>query len=509
MLCHLGPEQTDHTINVNARPDPDGHRVRVPELPAADRGRMLAEPTGPFRAGHRASALARRSRRTPRTPWRSRTATSRSSTIPRPRGTTAQVAQSRPASPSRTTASTTSACGPTAEDIGRGGDDAFGWPLSLAALALKNIGGPDFEPCDGRGRRATGLHGCRTSIRLGLGGGLFEETGDGASTRARPHLQSINPGSRAMAPVEPLLPEYMAPWINNLPGRRAAPADRRAGRLRPNTITAPAVRSSSARSCSAPTSTAAPTIPDPFGVGPPNFGWGPRLPEQPDRRPEQLRSPAQRHVARSQPRGAERRVQGAAAAQRRAHRAVLPHRQLPDPAPGGRLLHARRRLPGHQREDRDPNLVDVDVQAFGFGTTNAIANCRPVLGWRAGRHHPATGSCLSTTAAHPPVARAGGGEDRPVKFLSGADGPAGEVRAGAVRPAGAVHARGRPGSGQHRRPVHAAAQQHGNPKAVQSADSARCRPSAPRATRRRWPASWAVTNNPDADCTTEISHFCR
>ena len=38
---------------------------------------------------------------------------------------------------------------PTGRDIGRGGNDAFGWPLSLAALTLKNIGGPDFEPCDG------------------------------------------------------------------------------------------------------------------------------------------------------------------------------------------------------------------------------------------------------------------------------------------------------------------------------------------------------------------------
>ena len=37
---------------------------------------------------------------------------------------------------------------PNADDIGRGGIDPFGWPLSLAALTLKNIGGQDFEPCD-------------------------------------------------------------------------------------------------------------------------------------------------------------------------------------------------------------------------------------------------------------------------------------------------------------------------------------------------------------------------
>jgi len=35
---------------------------------------------------------------------------------------------------------------PIAEDIGRGGNDAFGWPLSLAALMMKNLAGPDYNP---------------------------------------------------------------------------------------------------------------------------------------------------------------------------------------------------------------------------------------------------------------------------------------------------------------------------------------------------------------------------
>jgi hypothetical protein len=38
---------------------------------------------------------------------------------------------------------------PVNEDIGRGGNDPFLQPLSLAALTLKNIGGPGFEPNDG------------------------------------------------------------------------------------------------------------------------------------------------------------------------------------------------------------------------------------------------------------------------------------------------------------------------------------------------------------------------
>jgi hypothetical protein len=32
------------------------------------------------------------------------------------------------------------------DDNGRGNTDAFGWPVSLAALLLKNVGGPGQEP---------------------------------------------------------------------------------------------------------------------------------------------------------------------------------------------------------------------------------------------------------------------------------------------------------------------------------------------------------------------------
>jgi hypothetical protein len=35
---------------------------------------------------------------------------------------------------------------PIKEDVGRGGNDAFGWPLSIAALMMKNLGGPEFNP---------------------------------------------------------------------------------------------------------------------------------------------------------------------------------------------------------------------------------------------------------------------------------------------------------------------------------------------------------------------------
>ena len=40
---------------------------------------------------------------------------------------------------------------PTREDVMRGGTDPFGWPLSLAALAMKNLAGNDGLPCVGAG----------------------------------------------------------------------------------------------------------------------------------------------------------------------------------------------------------------------------------------------------------------------------------------------------------------------------------------------------------------------
>jgi cytochrome c peroxidase len=94
------------------------------------------------------------------------------------------------------------------DDVGRGGTDAFGWPLSLAALLLKNLGGNAGAPC------ADPLH-CSTEPgsplvtfdpALGGGGGLFEETAQD---------QEINPGEEG-EPVRPLLPPYLAPWASQI-----------------------------------------------------------------------------------------------------------------------------------------------------------------------------------------------------------------------------------------------------------------------------------------------------
>lgn len=86
---------------------------------------------------------------------------------------------------------------PIENDIGRGGDDPFGQPLSLAALLLKNLGGQSFEP---------GAPMTTFDPDLGPEGGLFEETGQD---------QQINPGFEG-DPVNPLLPPYLAPWVNQI-----------------------------------------------------------------------------------------------------------------------------------------------------------------------------------------------------------------------------------------------------------------------------------------------------
>jgi hypothetical protein len=87
---------------------------------------------------------------------------------------------------------------PIANDLGRGGPDAFGWPLSIAALLMKNLGGPAFTP---------GTAMSTFNPTLGPEGGLFEESGQD---------QQINPGGTD-EPINPMLPPYLAPFINGVP----------------------------------------------------------------------------------------------------------------------------------------------------------------------------------------------------------------------------------------------------------------------------------------------------
>ena len=96
---------------------------------------------------------------------------------------------------------------PIDNDMGRGGTDAFGWPLSLASLLMKNLGGPDFEPnvpanpiTGAPGRGSGNIAGFDPSF--GPTGGLWEESAQD---------QGINPGYTD-EPSNPLLPPYLAPF---------------------------------------------------------------------------------------------------------------------------------------------------------------------------------------------------------------------------------------------------------------------------------------------------------
>jgi cytochrome c peroxidase len=92
------------------------------------------------------------------------------------------------------------------EDTGRGNTDAFGWPLSLSAMLMKNLGGPQQQPgaaiaqFDNTNANAGGRSDAQPCTPYCATGGLFPLTG---------HDQQINPGYRE-EPVNPGLPGYLA-----------------------------------------------------------------------------------------------------------------------------------------------------------------------------------------------------------------------------------------------------------------------------------------------------------
>jgi len=97
---------------------------------------------------------------------------------------------------------------PINDDALRGGNDGFGWPLSLAHLTMKNLGGTGFVPgstiptFDPAGDPACSPN-CTT-------GGLFARTGQD---------QKINPGFTTTAQAS-RLPPHLSPWVNPLdPGQ--------------------------------------------------------------------------------------------------------------------------------------------------------------------------------------------------------------------------------------------------------------------------------------------------
>jgi hypothetical protein len=115
---------------------------------------------------------------------------------------------------------------PIRDDISRGGTDAFGWPLSLARLAFKNLCGVDYspggdDPSDGFAQPASPGNPCPRfdpdpeSINPftgeegdPAGGGLYEHTAQD---------QQINPGfEEELSADVAQLPPHLWPWASNL-----------------------------------------------------------------------------------------------------------------------------------------------------------------------------------------------------------------------------------------------------------------------------------------------------
>jgi cytochrome c peroxidase len=93
---------------------------------------------------------------------------------------------------------------PIDEDVLRGGNDAWGWPLSLATLMLKNAGGTSMAP-------GTSLPTFNPSADPQcapncVSGGLFPRTAQDGR---------INPGFGPRL-LNPQLPGHLAPWVNDV-----------------------------------------------------------------------------------------------------------------------------------------------------------------------------------------------------------------------------------------------------------------------------------------------------
>ena len=400
-LCHLGPEQSDHTNNVNAGLLQSGTEQEFP-FP-----RGSGEPTGVLRVVMGVSLAEELEENAqdgvevenrnfdivddelddPDTPF----------PIDESMFDDAQMGAARGIA-FQDNGVYNIGLRPTDEDLLRGGDDPFGFPLALAALALKNLGGADYEPCD------TPTDVCDGPLPnfdpdLGVGGGLFEEVGEGfpfdgtgpTDCDGGPcEQESINPGFET-EPEDPLLPSYLAPWANNLPAGEGHPQTDELA-FAPNTVTPPPspeygeILFGSDLHCGA-------FAPGVFGAGPPNFGWGAvdpvtglpvldRCPQSqsgvPSNSPARLSDEADRGRMEVPLNGTwpfENRVARNGAAK-------VPH--LRNVEKTGPYFHTGSvstlaqvvefymrggDFPITNAEDRDPNLVDIDVQAFGFGST--------------------------------------------------------------------------------------------------------------------------------------------
>jgi cytochrome c peroxidase len=391
MLCHLGPEQTDHSINIShgllkndaefeyptppAVPDPTSPATFPPEtdgpfagqsvLPAPEpsgrskavRGLILEEEVGEGVAQDAVEVEPRDFQvfDDPATPWDDRIVAQESNFAFGDQGVYNIGLR------------------PPEEDTGRGGDDPFAWPLSLSALTLKNIGGQSFEPCDDSVGPPGGC--AMQNFDPFDIGATFEETGDGAFYPGTTHtLQSVNPGFER-DPISPQLPEYLAPWVHSLPAGELHPQiDEMAGMV-PNTVTAPnggpAVEFPEIMFGADPH--CARYDPAIFGMGPPNFGWGPTTSDErlcPQHQsgvagnfafPSQGTWPVPNRVMRNNAFKAPPLRNVELTGPYFHTGSYLTLRQVVDfYARGGDF-------PRMNKESRDPHVVNLDMQAFAFG----------------------------------------------------------------------------------------------------------------------------------------------
>jgi hypothetical protein len=390
MLCHLGPEQTDHSINIShgllkndaefeypvppTVPDPttpvtfaDG-QLPAPEPSGQSRavgGLILEEEVGEGQAQDAVEVEPRNftSFDDPATPWDDRV-------VAQP-GNFAFGDQGVYNIGLR----------PIPEDTGRGGKDPFGWPLSHSALTLKNIGGVTFEPCVGDPTETPA--GCTMANfdPEDIGGEFapqgFEETGDGAFYPGTTYtLDSINPGFER-DPIDPQLPLYLRFFVHSLPAGELHPQiDEMAGMV-PNTISAPnggpgiefpEILFGADFHC-------ARYDPAVFGFGPPNFGWGPPTSD------ERLCPQHQSGVAGNQqfPSQGTWPVPNRVLAGGAFKAPPLRNVELSGPYfHTGSFLTLRQVVdfymrggdfPQANRSNRDPNIVEINEQSFGFGRT--------------------------------------------------------------------------------------------------------------------------------------------
>lgn len=271
---------------------------------------------------------------------------------------------------------------PVDEDISRGGDDPFGWPLSSASLALKNLGGPDFEPQDTPSDPTPGAGDPMPNFDpdIDTGGGLFEETGNDADYPGAPGytLQSINPGLHT-TPAIPLLPDYMAPFVPELGGGELHP-ELDELLAAPNTISeadsGPSVEFGEILfGADLHSGTYNPAL---YGAGAPNFGWGPLAPNAQSGVPNNFDTPRNgtwpfaNRVGRN---GAFKAPQ-------------LRNIELTGPFfHTGSYLTLRMVVDFYMRggdfpttnaQGRDQHIVNIEKQAFGFGTTRTEDNGGPI-----------------------------------------------------------------------------------------------------------------------------------